>query len=61
MKKDFSVVELTQVKQKHDESIDDFVVCFRNSYVRLAREMDPKDAVDMCVHGMQQHWSFEVS
>ena len=23
--------------------------------------MYPEDAVDMCVHGMQQHWSLEVS
>lgn len=23
--------------------------------------MDPKDAIEMCVFGMQQHWSLEVS
>ena len=55
MKKDFSVVELAQVRQKCDEKVDDFIVRFRNSYVRLARDMDPEDAIDMCVHGMQQH------
>jgi len=61
MKKDFSIVELSQVKQKRDESIDDYVVRFRNSYVRLAREMHLEDAIEMCVNGMQQHWSLEVS
>jgi hypothetical protein len=61
MKKDFSIVELSQVKQKHNESIDDYVVRFRNSYVRLAREMHLEDAIEMCVNGMQQHWSLEVS
>jgi hypothetical protein len=39
MKKDFSVVELAQVRQRRDESIDDYVIHFRNNYVRLAREM----------------------
>jgi hypothetical protein len=61
MKKDYSVIELTQVRQKHDEKIDDYIVRFRNSYVRLAREMHTEDAIEMCVHGMQQHWSLEVS
>ena len=55
MKKDFSVVELAQVRQKCDEKIDDFIVRFSNSYVRLAREMDPEDLIDMCVYDMQQH------
>lgn len=36
MKKDFSVVELAQVQQKRDEKIDDYIIRFRNSYVRLA-------------------------
>jgi hypothetical protein len=61
MKKDFSVIELAQVRQRRKESIDDYIVRFRNSYVRLAREMHLKDAIEMCVHGMQQHWSLEVS
>jgi hypothetical protein len=61
MKKDFSVVELSQVRQRYDEKIDDYIVRFRNSYVRLAREMHSVDAIEMCVHGMQQHWSLEVS
>ena len=39
MKKDFSIVELSQVKQRCDEAVDDYVIRFRNSYVRLAREM----------------------
>jgi hypothetical protein len=61
MKKNYSVIELTQVRQKHDEKIDDYIVRFRNSYVHLAREMHTEDAIEMCVHGMQQHWSLEVS
>ncbi|KAJ1255444.1 hypothetical protein BS78_K217400 [Paspalum vaginatum] len=61
MKKDFSIVELGQVRQRRDEKIDDYIIRFRNSYVRLAREMHPEDAVEMRVHGMQQHWSLEVS
>jgi hypothetical protein len=61
MKKDFSVVELSQVRQRCDEKIDEYIIRFRNSYVRLAREMHPEDAIEMCVHGMQQHWSLEVS
>ena len=61
MKKDFSIVELAQVRQRRDESIDDYIIRFRNSYVRLAREMHLEDAIEMCVHGMQQHWSLEVS
>ena len=61
MKKDFSVVELAQVRQRHDEKIDDYIVRFRNSFVCLAREMHTEDAIEMCVHGMQQHWSLEVS
>jgi hypothetical protein len=61
MKKDFSIIELAQVRQRRDEKIDDYIVRFRNSYVRLAREMDPEDAIEMCVYGMQQHWSLEVS
>jgi hypothetical protein len=61
MKKDFSIVELAQVRQQRDESIDDYIIRFCNSYVRLAREMHLEDAIEMCVHGMQQHWSLEVS
>ena len=61
MKKDFSIVELAQVRQRHDEKIDDYVVRFRNSFVRLSREMHTEDAIEICVHGMQQHWSLEVS
>jgi hypothetical protein len=61
MKKDFSIVELLQVKQKRDEKIDDYILRFRNSYVRLAREMRPQEAVSMCIHSMQQYWSLEVS
>jgi hypothetical protein len=61
MKKEFSIVELLQVKQKRDEKIDDYILRFRNSYVCLAREMHPQEAVYMCIHGMQQHWSLEVS
>jgi hypothetical protein len=61
MKKDFSIVELLQVKQKRDEKIDDYILRFRNSYVRLAWEMHSQEAVSMCIHGMQQHWSLEVS
>jgi hypothetical protein len=61
MKKDFFVVELAQVRQGREESIDDYIVRFRNCYVRLAREMHLEDAIEMCVHGMQQHWSLEVS
>jgi hypothetical protein len=56
MKKDFSIIELAQVRQRHDEKIDDYIVRFRSSYVRLAREMNPEDAIEM-----QQHWSLEVS
>jgi hypothetical protein len=61
MKKDFSIVELSQVRQQRDEAINDYVICFRNRFVRLAREMHLEDAIEMCVHGMQQHWSLEVS
>jgi hypothetical protein len=61
MKKDFSIVELLKVKQKRDENIDDYILRFRNSYVWLAWEMHPQEAVSMCIHGMQQHWSLEVS
>ena len=61
MSKDTSLLELSQIKQGRDEKIDNYIVRFRNSYVRLTREMHPEDAVDMCVHGMQQHWSLEVS
>lgn len=61
MKKDFSVVELAQVQQKRDEKIDNYIIRFRNSYVHLAREMHPEDAIEMCVHGMLHHWSIEVS
>jgi len=61
MKKDFSIVELSQVKQRRDEAVDDYVIRFRNSYVRLAREMHLEDAIEMCIHGMLQHWSLEVS
>ena len=61
MKKDFSIVELAQVRQRHDEKIDDYVIRFRNSFVRLSRDMHTEDAIEICVHGMQQHWSLEVS
>jgi hypothetical protein len=61
MSKDMSLLELSQIKQGRDETIDSYIVRFRNSYVCLTREMHPEDAVDMCVHGMQQHWSLEVS
>ncbi|KAK1644749.1 hypothetical protein QYE76_062554 [Lolium multiflorum] len=61
MKKDFSIVELSQVRQRREESIDEYIIRFCNSYVRLAREMHLEDAIEMCVHGMQQHWSLEVS
>ncbi|KAK1665875.1 hypothetical protein QYE76_054034 [Lolium multiflorum] len=61
MKKDFSIVELSQVRQRREESIDEYIIRFRKSYVRLAREMHLEDAIEMCVHGMQQHWSLEVS
>jgi hypothetical protein len=61
MRKDFSIVELSQVKQRRDEAIDDYVIRFRNSYVRLAREMHVEDAIGICINGMLQHWSFEVS
>ncbi len=61
MKKDFSIVELSQVRQRRDEAIDDYVIRFQNSFVRLTREMHLEDAIEMCVHGMQQHWSLEVS
>lgn len=60
MKKDLMIVELTQVRQKRDEAIDDYIVRFWNSYVRLARKMELEDAIKMCVHGMLQHWSLEV-
>jgi hypothetical protein len=61
MKKDFSIIELLQAKQKRDKNIDDYILRFHNSYVRLAREIHPQEAVSMCIHGMQQHWSLEVS
>jgi hypothetical protein len=61
MKKDFSIVVLLQVKQKRDEKIDNYILRFHNSYVWLAREMHPQEAVSMCIHCMQQHWSLEVS
>jgi hypothetical protein len=61
MKKDFSIIELLQVKQKRDENIDDYILHFRNSYVWLVREMHPQETISMCIHGMQQHWSLEVS
>jgi hypothetical protein len=61
MNKDFSIVELLQVKQKRDENIDEYILRFCNSYVQLAWEMHPREVVSMCIHGMQQHWSLEVS
>ncbi|XP_052142972.1 uncharacterized protein LOC127762492 [Oryza glaberrima] len=60
MKKDFCIVELSQVQQRRDEVINDYVIRFRNSFVRLAREMHLEDAIEMCVHGIQQHWSLEA-
>ena len=59
--KDFSVVELAQVRQRREEPIDDYIIRFCNNYVRLTREMHLEDVIEMCVHGMQQHWSLEVS
>lgn len=61
MKKDFTIVELSQVHQKREEAIEDYVIHLGNNYVRIAREMHLEDAIGMCVHGMQQHWSLEVS
>jgi hypothetical protein len=61
MRKDFSIAELSQVKQRRDEAIDDYVIRFLNSYVRLAREMHVEDAIGICINGMLQHWSFAVS
>jgi hypothetical protein len=61
MKRDISVVELSQVKQRRDEPIDDYLIRFRDSFVRLARDMHLEDAIGMCIHGMLQHWSLEVS
>ena len=29
--------------------------------MRLARDMHLEDAIGMCIHGMLQHWSLEVS
>lgn len=56
LSKEITVLELSQIKQKRDEKIEDYVVRFRNSYVCLTREMHAADAVQMCIHGMQQHW-----
>jgi hypothetical protein len=53
MKKDFSIAEILQVKQKRDEKIDDYILHFHNRCVRLAREMHPQEAVSMCIHGIQ--------
>ncbi|XP_062213734.1 uncharacterized protein LOC133914699 [Phragmites australis] len=61
MRKDISILELSQIKQRRDERIEDYIVRFRNNYVRLAREMHPEDAVQMCIHGMLQHWLVGVS
>jgi hypothetical protein len=57
MKKDISIVELSHVKQQHDE----VVIRFHNNYVRLAREMHVEDVIEICINRMLQHWSFEVS
>ena len=61
MKRDISIVELSQVKQRRDEAIDDYIIRFRDSYVCLARDMHLEDAIGMCIHGMLQQWSLEVS
>ena len=61
MKKDFLVIELAQLRRRPDEEAKDFVARFRNCYVCLAREMHLEDAIAMCIHGMQQHWSLEIS
>ena len=55
MKRDISIVELSQVKQRRDEAIDDYIIRFRDSFVRLARDMHLEDAIRMCIHGMLQH------
>jgi len=59
--KDFSIVELSQVKQRHDEAVDDYILHFCNNYACLAREMHLEHAIEMCIHGILQHWSLEVS
>jgi hypothetical protein len=59
--KDFYIVELSQVKQWCDEAINDYIICFRNSYVHLAREMHVEDNIGICINGMLHRWSFEVS
>ena len=37
------------------------MIRFRSNYVRLTREMHVEDAIQMCIHGMQQHWLVPVS
>lgn len=61
MNKETSILELSPMKQNLNEDIDDYGTHFRNSYVCLNREMHQDDAIEMCVHGMQQHWLIEVS
>lgn len=47
------------MKQRCDEAIDDYVIRFHNSYVRLTREMHVEDTIGICINRMM-HWSFEV-
>ncbi|KAJ1259357.1 hypothetical protein BS78_10G148100 [Paspalum vaginatum] len=61
MRKDISILELSQIHQRRDEKIEDYIIRFRNNYVHLAREMHPEDAIQMCIHGMHQHWLVGVS
>jgi hypothetical protein len=61
MNKEITILELSQIKQRHDEKIEDYMIRFRNNYVRLTREMHVEDAIQMCIHGMQQHWLVPVS
>lgn len=61
MRKDISILELAQIHQRRDEKIEDYIIRFRNNYVLLAREMHVEDAIQMCIHGMHQHWLVGVS
>ena len=61
MNKEITILELSQIRQRRDEKIEDYMIRFRNNYVRLTREMHVEDAVQMCIHGMQQHWLVPVS
>ncbi|XP_062202020.1 uncharacterized protein LOC133904543 [Phragmites australis] len=61
MRKDILILELSQIKQRRDERIEDYIIRFRDNYLRLARKMHPEDAMQMCTHGMLQHWLLGVS